>query len=207
MSNSSSDKSPAKYIILGFAFFTIVVVLFYIFTSSRPLGEKSKPISELGGPFTAQGTAGEFSLSDIEGKVGVLYFGFLNCTEACPGSIAVYQAARKQLSKDERDKVQFIFISVDPARDTMESLQEFEAYFKGRLMVVTDTEERVKALSKQYGVYFDLIDMEGSALGYTVDHSSRFYMINKKGELITAMSHSTTPTELAAKIQQLLNEE
>ena len=86
----------------------------------------------------------------------------------------------------------------------MAELQEFENYFNGTLKVVTDTEEHIKEITKQYGVYFDLVDLEGSALGYTVDHSSRFYMVNKEGRLIVSMSHSTTPTELAAKIQQLM---
>lgn len=204
MSEQTALSKAHKYLLLAFAVSMGLLLLFYFETSSRPIGEKYKPIYELGGPFTIQGTEGPFSLSDIQGQVGVLYFGFLNCTEACPGSISVYQAARKQLSAEERQQVQFVFISVDPARDTPEELLAFEQYFNGTLTVASDTEENIRELTKQYGVYFDLIDLEGSELGYTVDHSSRFYMIDPQGNLITSMSHSTTPTELAAKIQQML---
>ncbi|MEC8443360.1 MAG: SCO family protein [Pseudomonadota bacterium] len=164
-----------------------------------------EPIYELGGDFTAVGTDGEFSLSDLRGSAVVMYFGFLSCTEACPESIGVYHAARKKLTEEERDQVKFVFISVDPERDTPEKLKQFESFFNGRLIVVTDTEENIQTLTKQYGVYFDLVDLEGSALQYTVDHSSRFYMVDTQGDLVTAMSHSTTPNELAAKIRQLLN--
>ncbi len=205
-SEPKATKSPAQAIIFVLLAMIVAVVLFYVINSTKPIGEKYKEIRDLGGPFTAQGTQGPFSLSELQGKVAVLYFGFLSCTEACPDSIAVYQSARRKLSQAERNKVQFVFISVDPARDSMADLKEFEAYFKeDALRVVTDTEANILKLTRQYGVYFDLVDLEGTALQYTVDHSSRFYMVDTTGRLITSMSHTTTPTELAAKVQQLID--
>ncbi|MGR0279135.1 SCO family protein [Marinomonas dokdonensis] len=186
---------------------SIFIIAFYVTTTTRPLGEKYKPISELGGPFTLQTKQGPFSLDDIKGKVGVVYFGFLSCTEACPASIGVVQAAYKQLSDQERDDVQFLFISVDPERDSLEDLYDFGDYYDNDLLALTGTREEIDKVTSDYGVFFELTDLEGSALGYTVDHSSRFYMIDKNGKLFTTMSHSTTPNELAARIQQLQNME
>ncbi|MBR7888192.1 SCO family protein [Marinomonas sp. A79] len=184
-------------------FFSIFIIVLYATNSTRPIGEKYKQLSELGGPFTLQTKDGPFSLSDIEGKVGVVYFGFLSCTEACPASIGVVQAAYKQLSDEERANVQFLFISVDPDRDSLEDLYDFGDYYDNDLLALTGTQEEIDKVSSDYGVFFELTDLEGSALGYTVDHSSRFYMIDKQGKLFTTMSHSTTPSELAARIQQL----
>jgi len=202
-----NESRILKISIFAAIFFSIFIVVFYATTSTRPIGEKYKSLSELGGPFTLETKEGPFSLSDIEGKVGVVYFGFLSCTEACPASIGVVQAAYKQLTDDERNGVQFLFISVDPDRDSLDDLYDFGDYYDNDLLALTGTQEQIDKVSSDYGVFFELTDLEGSALGYTVDHSSRFYMIDKNGELFTTMSHSTTPSELAARIKQLQNME
>lgn len=188
-------------------FISIAIIVVYTTSGTIPIGEKYRPISELGGPFTLNTKKGTFSLSEIEGKVGIVYFGFLSCTEACPASIGVVQAAYKQLSEDERNKVQFLFISVDPERDSLVDLYDFSDYYDNDLIALTGTQEQIDKVTSDYGVFFELTDLEGSALEYTVDHSSRFYMIDKTGDLFTTMSHSTTPNELAARIKQLINKE
>ncbi|MBO1254197.1 SCO family protein [Alteromonas sp. 5E99-2] len=200
-----NESKFAKLSILLALFLSIGIVVFYLTTSTQPIGQKYRPISELGGPFTLETKQGKLSLSDIEGKVGVLYFGFLSCTEACPASIGVVQAAYKQLTKEERNNVQFLFISVDPERDSLNDLYDFGEYYNNDLVALTGTQEEIDKVTSDYGVFFELADLEGSALDYTVDHSSRFYMIDKSGDLFTTMSHSTTPTELAARIKQLMN--
>lgn len=202
-----NESRIVKLSVLAAVILSISIIVFYVATTTRPIGEKYKPLSELGGPFTLQTKQGPFSLSDIEGKVGVVYFGFLSCTEACPASIGVVQAAYKQLTDEERSQVQFLFISVDPERDSLEDLYDFGDYYDNDLLALTGTEEEIDQVTSDYGVFFELTDLEGSALGYTVDHSSRFYMIDKQGKLFTTMSHSTTPSELAARIKQLQNME
>lgn len=186
-------------------FLSIFIVIVYVTNSTLPIGEKYKPLSDLGGPFTLETKKGPFSLSDIEGKVGIVYFGFLSCTEACPASIGVVKAAYKQLSEQEREGVQFLFISVDPDRDSLEDLYEFGDYYDNDFVALTGTQEQIDKVTSDYGVFFELTDLEGSALEYTVDHSSRFYMIDQAGKLFTTMSHSTTASELAARIKQLQN--
>ena len=202
--NEAQQTRLLRILPLAFIGLTLAIVILYFATLDRPIGEKYRTLDELGGPFTLRNKHGDFSLSDIEGKVGVLYFGFLNCTEACPASIAVVLAAYSKLTPEERERVQFVFISVDPERDSLEDLIEFGEYYDNDIIAVTGTEQEIDDLTRQYGVYFDLVDLEGSAFEYTVDHSSRFYMVDKAGKLLTTMSHSTTPTELAARIQQML---
>lgn len=189
--------------------------IFAAATSDQPLGEKFKDVSEYGGEFTLRNHMGEISLSDYKGKVVIAYFGFLNCTEACPVSMGTIVSAIGRLNHEEREKLQVFFISVDPARDDLESLKQFSDYYAKRfkneanpniIMAITGTEDEIDKVSDDYGVFFDLVDLEGSGLGYTVDHSSRFYMIDGNGKLITTMNHSTTPTELAARIKRMQQE-
>lgn len=184
--------------------------IFYATTVEKPLDEGYKPVYEYGGEFTLQSHKGAVSLSDFKNKVVVIYFGFLSCTEACPVSMSTMVGAIKKLTPAEREKLQVLFVSVDPERDDLKSLHDFSKHYVASaggnpdiIMGLTGTKEDVDAVSKLYGVFFELVDLEGSGLGYTVDHSSRFYMVNTAGELVTTMNHSTTPIELAAKIREL----
>lgn len=199
------NQSKTTKIILAFTSILIIgLITFYFSTSTLPLGEKYKSIDHYGGEFTLQSADGPVSLSDFKGKAVVIYFGFLSCTEACPASMSVLKKALNRVPKEQLPLIQPIFISVDPKRDSVDNLKEFSYYYHPNMIGLTDTEENIKALSKQYGVFFELVDLEGSAANYTVDHSSRFYIIDKEGTLITTMSHSTTPNELAAKLSSLL---
>lgn len=199
----SQSQLSKLIIIVGFLLCTTLIVT-YVGFRDRPLGERHKIAADYGGDFTLQNSKGDVSLSDFEGKVVVMYFGFLNCTEACPASMQVISAAFNRLAKDELEHVQALFISVDPERDTVDKLQQFSDYYYGKVVGLTGDEKTIKEVSNQYGVFFDLIALDESALSYTVDHSSRFYMINQQGKLITTMSHSTTPNELRAKIQEMI---
>lgn len=210
--NRLSNEHKTK-IWLSFAVvFILGLGLFAATTSEQPIGQKHKPIYEYGGDFVLQNHEGDIALKDYRGKIVVAYFGFLNCTEACPLSMATIVRAVDKLTPEQREKLQVFFISVDPKRDDVNALKEFADHYAKRfaedsnsniIMAITGTKDNIKKVSDQYGVFFDLVDLEGSGLRYTIDHSSRFYMIGGDGNLVTSMSHSTTPTELAAKIKEL----
>lgn len=182
----------------------IILVVAYLSFRDLPVGEKYRPISEYGGDFELFGYDRQYTLDDFKGKVLVMYFGFLNCTEACPQSMTKMRTAFNRLKPDELKDVLGVFISVDPDRDKREDLKGFAEYYHKNVVALTGTQEQVDEITHNYGVFFELVDLEGSALGYTVDHASRFYLVDKRGELYTTMSHSTTPNELMARIQQLL---
>lgn len=166
-----------------------------------------KPASEFGGEFTLESIDGDVSLSDFSGKVVVIYFGFLSCTEACPQSMAKINSMLRRLSEQDKQQLQILFVSVDPKRDSLQALNQFSNYYaeQGNVLAITGTEAEIKALTQQYNVLFDLIDLEGSALGYTVDHTSQFYFVDQAGKLLKTMSHSTTTNELRAQVELMLH--
>lgn len=181
-----------------------ILMVAYLSLRTLPVGETYKPLSEYGGNFDLFGFDRNYTLDDFKGKVLVLYFGFLNCTEACPQSMSVMRTAFNRLPSEELEQVVGIFISVDPERDKREDLKDFAEYYHENVVALTGTQANVDRVTERYGVYFELVDLEGSALAYTVDHASRFYLVDKQGTLSTAMSHSTTPNELAARISELI---
>ena len=204
MKNDQDNSIVGRSVVWVFSAFAIVSIFLFLFNISRPPGEPLKSIDQLGGSFTLTTSHRNFSLSDIRGKVGILYFGFTNCQDACPSSITVFRSAYQQLTNYERQKVQFVYISVDPERDNDQQLSDFCGTYDNEIVAFTGTQAQIEALTKQYGVYFDIEDFEDNIDDYVVDHSSRFYLIDHQGTLVRSMSHSTTPTELAARILQMI---
>lgn len=186
---------------------SVAIIMSYILTRDKPLGEGYKLASAYGGEFILQSDQGEVSLSDFSGKVVVMYFGFMNCQEACPVSLTKMRRAFKRLTEAELQQVQGILISIDPKRDTVEDLAAFAKNYHKNVIGLVDTKQVIDKLVEQYGGMADMDVLDGKSVNYQVDHSSRLYMIDKKGKLLTTMSYSTTPAELVAKIRQMLSDE
>ena len=195
------SNNPIKLVLIAGLLMLIVIFTLYFKNSTVPFGEKIRPFNELGGAFELQGLDGTVSSDDFLGKVVIMYFGYLSCTEICPPSMGIMSSAFKMLPDSNTD-IQGVFISVDPARDDLESINQFTQYFDDRIIGLTDSEEKIKDITKQYGVYIEQVDMQSSVLSYSIDHMSRFYILDTNGNLIDSMSHTTTPIELAARIQR-----
>lgn len=158
----------------------------------------------LGGDFTLQSSNGPVSLQDFRGQVVLLYFGFVNCPEVCPASMAVYRKALGQLSPAERAQVQPLLVTIDPERDSLTDIDQFLEYFNTNTIGLSGTLTDIRAVAAQYGAFFEKADAEDSELGYVFDHVSRYYVIDQNGVLVDAMRHSTTANELRARIRSLL---
>lgn len=185
-------------------FLSLMMVLGYALTRDKPLGEGYKLASEYGGEFTLQSNTGQVSLSDFKGKVVVMYFGFMNCQDACPVSLTKMRRAFNRMTSDELADVQGVLVSIDPKRDTPEDLAAFAKNYHANVIGLVDDKNTIDAIVSQYGGMADMDVLDGKSTSYQVDHSSRFYMIDKQGKLLTTMSYSTTPAELVAKIRQML---
>ena len=178
----------------------VVVVALFVSTSDTDFDQKAKAFSDLGGDFTLTSQAGPVSLSDLKGKVVVMYFGFLSCPEVCPNSMTVIRSALKRLGSDNLENTQALLVSIDPNRDTPEKLAEYAKYFHPNLKGITGTKQTIDTVTKQYGAYYNFTEIESASQDYGVEHSSRYYVIDQQGKLVTAMRHSTTSNELYTQI-------
>lgn len=158
----------------------------------------------LGGDFTLRNADGDVSLSDFSGQIVVLYFGFLNCPEVCPASMGMVSNAMNRLDTDEQNQVQPILVSIDPERDSLDQLAEFTQYFHPRLLGLTGTSDEIEAVAQDYGAFFEVTDSSSPGSAYEFRHSSRYYVIDQNGELVDAMRHSTTASELVTRIRTLI---
>ncbi len=194
-----------------FAFLSIIVVvalsagLLVSLQENKQL-DKRKGITSIGGDFTLQSSGGPVTLSeDLKGKVVAVYFGFASCLDVCPTSLNILATALRQLSAEEQQQVQPVFISVDPERDDVEKLNAYaNAFYPGMLGLTADLEV-IQDVAWRYRAIYKKVPLEDSAMGYNIDHSSIIYVIGRNGVIQSLAQHGTTPVEVAAKIKAALS--
>lgn len=192
----------ATYALLGVALILGAWVSFELLGPKTPIPRYAN--ASIGGDFTLNSVEGERQLSDFKGEVVMIYFGFMSCPDVCPTSMAIMRQAINELSEEQRKKVRGVFISVDPERDTVDELNAYTQYFSDRIIGVTGTKQQIDAVVKQYGAYYKFVQLDDSALGYTVDHSARIYLIDPDGQLADILAHDINPAELHTKIAAYL---
>lgn len=164
----------------------------------------AKKYAAIGGDFTLQSADGPVSLKKFRNKVALIYFGYTACPDICPTSLGMLANAFNSLSEDELKQVQGIFVSVDPERDTPKVMKKYAEFFHPKILGVTGAPEQIAKVAKQYAVYYKKAKLEGSAMGYGIDHSSAIYVVGKKGHIVDIISHGEKPSEIAAAIRKAL---
>jgi protein SCO1/2 len=144
-----------------------------------------------------------FDLAGYRGKVVVLEFGFTHCVEVCPVSLASLAQARKLLGVDAA-RLQVVFVTVDPARDSIERLQAYLAQFDPGFIGVGGSAAQVDAVLKAYGITATRKMVEGSNTDYTMHHSSYLYFVDRRGMLRAMMPFGRPAADIAHDVQLLL---
>lgn len=184
------------------------LLLAAVLTACSPAGEplvfKGTDITgaEFGKPFTLTGHDGkQHGLADYRGKAVVLFFGYTHCPDICPTTMLEYQQVMKQLGPDA-DRVQVLFISVDPERDTPQVLAGYVPFFDKRFMGLTGAPEQINTVAGQYKVVAQRQPTEGG--GYSVDHSAGSYLFDREGQLRVYVPYNTPVADIVHDLRQLL---
>lgn len=158
---------------------------------------------EIGGDFELINQNNEkVSNLDFRGKYMLIYFGFTNCPMICPTDMAIITDALELLDEKSLSKIQPIFITVDPDRDTQAQIRKFLKDFHPNFVGLTGDKEQINKAHKAYKVYASKVE-DGAIEGYDMAHSSFTYLMGKRGEFITLFNHETPPENIAQKIKQL----
>ena len=181
----------------------LLVVTVALIALFKPESRSLAP-RQLGGDFTFNTADGEIKLADFKGKLVLLYFGYTSCPDICPTSLTSMKFAFKALSDEELAKIQAIFVSVDPERDTLAHLKTYSTFFSPKIIGATGSREQIDEAIEKYGAYYRFVKQDESAMEYTVDHSSRIYLINQQGAMVESVPHNNDPALLAEKIKSYL---
>jgi protein SCO1/2 len=160
---------------------------------------------DLGGDFILQSADGPVSLHDYRGKVVVLYFGYASCPDVCPTSLGLLSLALRELKQEELDDVQVFFISVDPERDTVDRLKGYARAFHPNIMGITGSPDKIRNIARRYGALYIKVKLPGSALGYAIDHSSTYYVIDRKGVVRSLVHHGSSVEDIVSRIREALD--
>ena len=144
------------------------------------------------------------TLADFKGKVTVIFFGFTQCPDVCPTTLAELAQARKLLGADGA-RVQGVFVSVDPARDTPEVLKAYVSTFGSDFVALHGSDDEIRAAAKQFKIFYNKVPgkTEGS---YTIDHTAGSYVLDASGRVRLFTRYGVGAEKLAADLKILLVE-
>jgi protein SCO1/2 len=142
------------------------------------------------------------TLADFKGKAVAIFFGYTHCPDVCPTTLSDFAAALQQMGP-QAERVQVIFVTVDPQRDTPELLKQFvPAFNPGFLGMYTDA-ETLKQLAKEYKVVYQKTSVK-AADDYLIDHSAGTYVYDPKGNLRLLIPYGSSPDAIAQDLNTLL---
>ena len=169
-----------------------VVTLFLPKTESfrGTLYEPANPAAEIE---LTQGNGSGFRLSEKRGDIVLLFFGYTSCPDVCPTTLSEMKRVMAELGADA-ERVQVVFVTVDPKRDTPEKLKEYVSIFNPSFIGLSGSMEALEKVWSDYGVYREEEELPNSATGYLVNHTARVYLIDRDGNLRLSYSYGT-PTD------------
>ncbi|HEY0820204.1 MAG TPA: SCO family protein, partial [Rhizobacter sp.] len=144
------------------------------------------------------------TMGDFKGKVTVVFFGYTQCPDVCPTTMAELAQVKQALGRDG-ERVQGIFISVDPERDTPERLKAYMSGFDPSFVALRGTPEQTAATAKDFKVFYEKVPSKGDS-GYTMNHTAGSYIFDTQGRvrLFTRYGGKESAADLTADLKTLL---
>ncbi|MEO8606654.1 MAG: SCO family protein [Chloroflexota bacterium] len=146
-----------------------------------------------------------FSLSDLKGKMALILFGYTHCPDVCPTTLLEYKTIKAALG-NQGSQVNFVFISIDGARDTPAVVKTYVDKFDSSFIGLTGDEATLKRLGGDYDLYFaKSADASGSTENYLMDHNSNTYLVDQDGKLVALYIYGTETDVITQDIQARLS--
>jgi protein SCO1 len=159
-------------------------------------------VARIGGPFQLTAHTGRpFSERDVAGKPYAIFFGFTRCPDICPTTLGDMTNRLEELKADA-GKLNVLFVSIDPQRDTTQFLAEYMKSFDGRIVALTGTPEQTAAIAKAYRVIYERVP--GAGGDYTMNHTATVYLFDAKGEFAGTLAYQESEASQRAKLQRLV---
>ncbi len=166
-----------------------------------PSAKQQVEPAPIGGPFALVDQDGnKVTDKDFAGKPSVIFFGYTTCPDVCPTTLLDLSNWLKAIGPDA-EKLNVLFISVDPERDTPAHLKEYLSSFDPRIRGLTGTDDQVAAVAKAYRVYYKRIPGEDG--GYTMDHSSAIYLMDRAGQFVAPLASQTDERIALERLRKL----
>jgi protein SCO1/2 len=141
------------------------------------------------------------TLADFKGRAVLLFFGFTQCPDICPTALARAAEVKRLLGQDG-DRLQVLFVTLDPERDTPQVLREYTAAFDPSFVGLYGSLDQTRQAAKDFRVYFEKVPTKAS---YSIDHSAFTYLFDPEGQLRVLLKHEQTAEDYAADVRVVLS--
>ena len=145
----------------------------------------------------------EFKPDNLKGHWTLMFFGYTNCPDFCPTTMAVLNAAFKNITKTDTSKeVQIIFVTVDPERDSTTKIADYINHFNEKFIGLSGTQEQLDSLASQIGItyFYGPLAKDG---GYDVSHTNSIFLLDPKARLISIFSHPFDPMSIQSRFLEI----
>jgi protein SCO1 len=173
--------------------------------SHQAITETATPAAGVNPRYLLQDVNGRaFTDSDFRGRFQLIAFGYTFCPDICPTTLIEMAEVLKLLGADAA-RLQPIFVSVDPERDTLEVLRSYTGFFDQRILGATATPELVRRAADNFKVRYEKVQEPGAApMQYAVDHSAGMYLLGPAGEFVTKFAYAMPVADVAARIRDFM---
>jgi protein SCO1 len=169
----------------------------YLWRRTHPAGNDVR----IGGAFTLTDQQGrKVTERDLTGKPTAMFFGFTYCPEVCPTTLAALTAWMKAMGP-AADRLNVVFVTVDPERDTPRQLALYLSSFDPRIRGFTGSAAEIARIAREYHVFYEKVPLAGG--GYTMDHSSAIYLMDAHGGFTGVISYQEPSARAIAKLRAL----
>ena len=150
----------------------------------------------------AQGNA--FTEQELRGRWTLVFFGFTNCPDICPTTMAILNEvySRVQMNEEVLGKIQILFVSVDPERDKAETLESYIGYFNSDFIGATANKENLEQFTRQFGIAYMKVKIPGSA-AYSMDHTASILLIDPMLRFVGIFSRPHEATDITHRLVQI----
>jgi cytochrome oxidase Cu insertion factor (SCO1/SenC/PrrC family) len=195
---------PRRSVVLTAAvvlFLAVALGLAALLVGNRQSSPVNAGAALVGGPFTLVNQDGKtVTEKDFLGRYMLVFFGYTYCPDICPTELQVMTAALEAMG-EEGKKIQPVFISVDPARDTPEIMKSYVENFSGGLVGLTGTPEQIAGAAKAYRAYYA---KAGEGEDYKMDHSTIIYLMGPDGKFVKHFTFTSDAAKLAQELKALV---
>lgn len=204
--------------ILFYSFLALIIAAAIAYWQVKDEEASKQNLAELPGEIrTTMKITPEFQLTDHNGyavtqdsysnSYKLMLFGYSFCPDFCPTELNIISNALQEIEPAQKEKLQILFVSIDPKRDTPKHLKEYTALFDEKVIGLTGTDEQIQTIKDNFKVYFaEVPGTNKNGDDYLIDHTTFVYFLSPDNQLISLIRHGTSPEMLAKILQKSLNQ-
>jgi protein SCO1/2 len=198
--SSWADFQPARLVVLFLIMVSVTLAACQSYQVKGTLYPELQPAPDF--ELTTM-DGGRFRLSEHQGQIVLMFFGYTSCPDVCPTTLSEAKRVLDGLGEDA-EQVAFLFITVDPERDTLEVLSNYVSVFHPSILGLSGTPDELEAVRQAYGVIAEKEVLDQSATDYIVNHTARTFLVDKEGRLRLSYAFGTSPNDILEDIRHLL---